>query len=542
MKWDEALLHAMNDIRDDLVEQSAAPSYPRRRLRWLPVAACFLLLLGAALLLWKYKPVEQDVPTPLSQEDTEEQAPDDEEAPTQEVPPEASQEAEDYLAAFLAPRPVYTLKLEDNILSPAVAVDNDGNIVASVDYGSITPIYDRATGEILAVTTDERDYNQAIPTGDNQLTIYSLQGEELAEVEAYYVDCLGEVVIVSRSDGTALYRRGDRTLLGSYSYAATVGDDLVIAQENGSDRMTLFNASGDIVAEDIALQTELFSHVWQGHGYLSALDSQGRVGLMDSTGSWAIAPEMDYIYGISNGYALCVLEDGSYRAISLEDGTTFDCAYGICDVYDQGLILELDETAFHYGTVLFTENAYEQFVSWDGTVLAEGNRIQVLDDEGDGNAELVLVTDGKTARLYRPDGSLLRELDYSMGSFATISSQTFLCMNNTQASDGSWYMDVFLLNTETGETFRDFDKPYSYGSDLWFSVDSWGRYTTHLFYAQYQDEEGNYHTDLLDESGKVLLTDLVSQYSHQDGGVFTVLRDGKPALMQLNGTVLYESS
>lgn len=542
MKWDEALLHAMNDIRDELVEQSAAPSYPRRRLRWLPVAACFLLLLGAALLLWKYKPVEQDVPTPLSQEDTEEQAPDDEEAPTQEVPPEASQEAEDYLAAFLAPRPVYTLKLEDNILSPAVAVDNGGNIVASVDYGSITPIYDRATGEILAVTTDERDYNQAIPTGDNQLTIYSLQGEEIAQVEAYYVDCLGEVVIVSRSDGTALYRRGDRTLLGSYSYAATVGDDLVIAQENGSDRMTLFNASGDIVAEDIALQTELFSHVWQGHGYLSALDSQGRVGLMDSTGSWAIAPEMDYIYGISNGYALCVLEDGSYRAISLEDGTTFDCAYGICDVYDQGLILELEETAFHYGTVLFTENAYEQFVSWDGTVLAEGNRIQVLDDEGDGNAELVLVTDGKTARLYRPDGSLLRELDYSMGSFATISSKTFLCMNNTQATDGSWYMDVFLLNTETGETFRDFDKPYRYGSDLWFSVDSWGRYTTHLFYAQYQDEEGNYHTDLLDESGKVLLTDLVSQYSHQDGGVFTVLRDGKPALMRLDGTVLYESS
>lgn len=321
-----------------------------------------------------------------------------------------------------------------------------------------------------------------------------------------------------------------------------MGDDLVIAQENGSDRMTLFNASGDIVAEDIALQTELFSHVWQGHGYLSALDSQGRVGLMDSTGSWAIAPEMDYIYGISNGYALCVLEDGSYRAISLEDGTTFDCAYGICDVYDQGLILELEETAFHYGTVLFTENAYEQFVSWDGTVLAEGNRIQVLDDEGDGNAELVLVTDGKTARLYRPDGSLLRELDYSMGSFATISSKTFLCMNNTQATDGSWYMDVFLLNTETGETFRDFDKPYRYGSDLWFSVDSWGRYTTHLFYAQYQDEEGNYHTDLLDESGKVLLTDLVSQYSHQDGGVFTVLRDGKPALMRLDGTVLYESS
>ena len=56
MKWDEALLHAMNDIRDELVEQSAAPSYPRRRLRWLPVAACFLLLLGAALYCGNINP------------------------------------------------------------------------------------------------------------------------------------------------------------------------------------------------------------------------------------------------------------------------------------------------------------------------------------------------------------------------------------------------------------------------------------------------------------------------------------------------------
>lgn len=379
----------------------------------------------------------------------------------------------------------------------------------------------RGGGQVLSLTQELSD----CVTGNSEAT---LQQAELTKLLDSFLMGLPD--------------RDRYIFLRRYWHAATVGDDLVIAQENGSDRMTLFNASGDIVVEDIALQTELFSHVWQGHGYLSALDSQGRVGLMDSTGSWAIAPEMNYIYGISNGYALCVLEDSSYRAISLEDGTTFDCAYGICDVYDQGLILELDETAFHYGTVLFTENAYAQFVSWDGTVLAEGNRIQVLDDEGDGNAELVLVTDGNTARLFRPDGSLLRELDYSMGSFATISSQTFLCMNNTQASDGSWYMDIFLLNTETGETFRDFDKPYSYGSDLWFSVDSWGRYTTHLFYAQYQDEEGNYHTDLLDESGKVLLTDLVSQYSHQDGGVFTVLRDGKPALMRLNGTLLYQSS
>ena len=189
---------------------------------------------------------------------------------------------------------------------------------------------------------------------DGIVALYFARNEQALEETAkkYGADCHAVSYQILRSHEDAeecvndTYIRGDRTLLGSYSYAATVGDDLVIAQENGSDRMTLFNASGDIVAEDIALQTELFSHVWQGHGYLSALDSHGRVGLMDSTGSWAIAPEMNYIYGISNGYALCVLEDGSYRAISLEDGTTFDCAYGICDVYDQGLILELDERRF----------------------------------------------------------------------------------------------------------------------------------------------------------------------------------------------------
>lgn len=227
--------------------------------------------------------------------------------------------------------------------------------------------------------------------------------------------------------------------MGRYDYVATVGDDLVIGQAGGSEHTTVYNASGDIVAEDIALQTELFSHVWQGHGYVSALDGQGRVGLLDSTGSWAIAPEMDYIFGISNGYALCRKEDGSYCAISLEDGTTFASAYGICGVYEQGLIVECEETASNanYATTLLSESRPRQFVSWDGTVLAENGWIQVLDDEGDGQTELALVTDGNTARLYRPDGSLLRELDYSMGSFATISSQTFLCMNNTQASDGS---------------------------------------------------------------------------------------------------------
>ena len=186
------------------------------------------------------------------------------------------------------------------------------------------------------------------------------------------------------------------------------------------------------------------------------------------------------------------------------------------------------------------DDAHAQFVAWDGTVLAEGQRMQVIDDEYDGTAELLEISDGNFSRFYRPDGTLLREIDHSMGSISVISSETVLVMNNYEAEDGSWKMDVFLVELETGEEFRDFDRPYSYGSSLWLAADDSGSsYTTRLFYAAYQDEAGYYHTDLLDESGRVLLTDLVDQYSQQKGGVFTVNLGGLPALARLDGTVLY---
>ena len=115
-----------------------------------------------------------------------------------------------------------------------------------------------------------------------------------------------------------------------------------------------------------------------------------------------------------------------------------------------------------------------------------------------------------------------------------------LVMNNYEAEDGSWKMDVFLVELETGEEFRDFDRDYSYGSSLWLAADDSGSsFTTRLFYAAYQDEAGYYHTDLLDESGRVLLTDLVDQYSQQKGGVFAVNQGGLPTLVRLDGTVLY---
>ena len=48
--------------------------------------------------------------------------------------------------------------------------------------------------------------------------------------------------------------------------------------------------------------------------------------------------------------------------------------------------------------------------------------------------------------------------------------------------------------------------------------------------------DGNYHWDLLDERGKVLLEDI---QSYRGGDVYAVLDDGQYALQRLDGTILY---
>lgn len=539
MKWNEAIFTALTGVRDDLVEKSNAPAYPRsRRWRWAPVAACCALVLGTALALGTLRPLETEntavtsVPAPVSETDS---APDPVPHPAVET-----WESPDYLAEFLAPQAVYFDYLSDDIIGPMAAVDDDGNVIAYTDCGTMWSVVDRSTGETLAVAVEERAENQTVPEADNRITLYSLQGEVIQEVEAFYLSCLGDLAVVSRTGGTDLYRRSDGSLVAEgLAGAYFVGDDLLYTETEYGGPVTVYDSTGTVVAENVELQINYNNHVWQGHGYLSVMDGKQR-GLLDSRGQWVLEPRPWYIYAISHGYALC-RDETSFYAVSLTDGeVAFESPYGICAAYSQGLLLELDAASFDYGWVMPGDDAHAQFVAWDGTVLAEGRRMQVIDDEYDGTAELLEISDGNFSRFYRPDGTLLREIDHSMGSISVISSETVLVMNNYEAEDGSWKMDVFLVELETGEEFRDFDRDYSYGSSLWLAADDSGSsFTTRLFYAAYQDEAGYYHTDLLDESGRVLLTDLVDQYSQQKGGVFAVNQGGLPTLVRLDGTVLY---
>ena len=542
MKWSEAIFSALMGIRDDLVEKSSAPSYPRSRpWRWVSAAACCALVLGTVLALGTLQPRE---PQPLEPDTTPVTVPPEEtDAETDPAPaPEQDPwEPPDYLAEYLAPQAVYFDRLSDEIIGPIAAVDDNGTVIAYTDCGTMSPVIDWSTGETLAVLVDERAENQTA-AADSRVTLYSLQGEVIQEVEGYYLSCLGDLVTVSRTGGTDLYRR-DGTLVAEGLVAAIiVGDDLLYTQAEDGGPVTVYDSTGAVTAENVELQIRLPQHVWQGHGYLCAMDEQNRIGLLDSSGSWALEPQSWYIYDISQGYALC-RDESSFCAVSLADGeVAFESPYGIYAAYEQGLLLELDEAAFNYGAILPTDNAHGQFVAWDGAVLAEGRQLYVIDDESDGKAELLYVTDGSVSQFYRPDGTLVRELDQSMGSISVISSETVLCMINYEAEDGQWLMDFYLADLETGAEKRDFGQPYSYGSGLWLGTRDGGRFTTRLIYATYKDEEGFYHMDLLDESGQVLLTGLVDEYSHQKGGVFTVNQGGLPTLVRLDGTVLYPTA
>ena len=207
------------------------------------------------------------------------------------------------------------------------------------------------------MAVDERAENQTVPEADNRITLYSLQGEVIQEVEAFYLSCLGDLAVVSRTGGTDLYRRSDGSLVAEgLAGAYFVGDDLLYTETEYGGPVTVYDSTGTVAVENVELQINYNNHVWQGHGYLSVMDGKQR-GLLDSSGQWALEPRPWYIYAISHGYALC-RDETSFYAVSLTDGeVAFESPYGICAAYSQGLLLELDAASFDYGWVMPGDDA-----------------------------------------------------------------------------------------------------------------------------------------------------------------------------------------
>lgn len=550
MKWNEAIFSAMTDVRDDLLEKSNAPNYPRaRRLRWLPTAACCALVLGTALALLRLTPL-QPTQTPAAEDAAQmdtlppdgqvETPPDSQTETALDSQPEAAAAGGE---TYLKPQAAYVLHENGEPVGPCTAVDHDGNEILSIDWGNITLLEDEATGEIVALAVETWEAGQPSSGGDGVIALYSLQGELLWEVEGSAVRCRGELLLVRRDDLWNLYRGESHAhAAGNLYRIGFAGTDLGYLQTVEDGPVMLLNEDGTAVAE-LEAMSRITTYTWENRGYLCAQEA-GLWGLVDGAQQWVVEPAYQEIYGLSNGYALCRTEDGCC-AVSLDSGeVVLESPHEITAVFSQGVLLELEESLLPRGV---TGWGRSQFVSWDGEVYADAAAITVLDDEGDGQADLLLLwSEGatETTDLCRPDGTLIRQVDCDASALAPVSAGTLLWNRDETAADGSRLQTMVLLDVETGTITERFDQAYLYGGRYWESANSLLlSHTFHLICASYRDESGAIHTDILDESGKCLVSDLYNSSSTTpQGDVFTALVDGRPALVRLDGTILYQSA
>lgn len=523
MRQSEQILNALGDVGSDLIDMAEYLPFaksPWRRLA--PLAACLAVLAGLGAAVFTWLPRQAAVPSP------QEAAPP---AAIDKISTEAPAPEETDAAADVwtpDPLPFYVLRRSDGIVGPAAAVDGEGHILVETEQGSIAPLIDQATGDYLAIVADHRP--DTVPQADNRLSIYDLQGGFLQDVTAWNIECLGSVIIVSYADHAALYSRPDGRLLRADLASARIWSDYICAvPQDGSAQYLLLDGTGAVTAQVPLDQTDegLFAGT-SGSDYLLLRNQAGLLGLLDKNGIWALPQIYDDILGISHNYALCRLDETWY-AVDLATGeTALEWPWYIYEVFDDMAIVKQAD----YSAII---------IDRQGNPLTEAaNVIRCLDDEGDGIPERFALyrADLETCFYTKLDGSPPVEICLTGASVDEITSRTAICARNTQAEDGAWFMDVALIDLETGQETRCFDKPYTYGFPIWL-YEHGQTVSTGLFYAEYQDADGEYHTDLLREDGTLLLEDLADQHCQQ-GDVFELRRSGQRILARLDGSILYQ--
>ncbi|MBR4099060.1 MAG: WG repeat-containing protein, partial [Clostridium sp.] len=412
-----------------------------------------------------------------------------------------------------------------------VAVDQTGAELLRVDGDGLYPLTDKATGEILAIC---RTVHPEDPENDKcTTTIYDLSGNLLRDLEAWGIQVFVDVVIVQWDSAEyALYSRSAERALQSDLEKADVLGSTVMACPRGETYNTAFwSKGGGLIANVGSKEQEIrfFAEVWNGTAYYEIYNvylredgtrTTGNHGVIDDHGNWIVEPQYQNLELLANGYAACF--DGAFQnVVDLDTGKVVAQlpaeAGPVKGAYENLLLVSLNENP----------RTVQQALRWDGTPVTDAaDQIIVIDDEGDGIAELLQFYRGNNTVWLLPDGTLLRE---AVCQGSAVTSQTALLLGEK----------LRLLDLRTGEELPLPDRGYNDAMALWPGKGD-ADYASGLFFASYTDENGQTRTDILREDGTLLLENYACERSkwgwdYERGGAFRV----EGGYRHLDGTWLY---
>ena len=422
---------------------------------------------------------------------------------------------------------VYVLELSGG---GCVAVDQTGAELLRADRGGLYPLTDKTTGEILAIC--HTVHPEEPENGKCTTTIYDLSGNLLQELEAWGIQVFGDVAIVQWDSAEfALYSRSTESVLQSDLEKADVLGSTVVVRPRGEAYDTAFwSKDGSLIATigGGEQETGFFVETWTGTAYYDVYNvylqedgtrTTGNHGVIDDHGNWIVEPQYQDLELLANGYAACF--DGAFQnVVDLDTGKVVAQipaeAGAVRAAYENLVLVSLDESP----------RTAQQALSWDGTPITDVvNHIEVIDDEGDGTAELLQFYRGNNTVWLLPDGTLLRE---AACQGLTVTSKTAVLLEKGR-----------LLELQTGREIPLPDRNYTAAMALWSSKGD-EDYATGLFFASYTDENGQTRTDILREDGTLLLENYACERSkwgwdYERSGVFRV----EGGFRHIDGTWLY---
>ena len=522
MKGSEQILTAMSGIGEDLVIMAEHQHFGRSIWQQiLPLAACLLIVIGSITGLKKLptQPI-YTVPPPEAEPPAEIELP-----PTEpETPPEDSIAPEETTEI-----PYYTKELETPAFyifdtdattdsNPSKAIAPDGTVLVSAARGEIEPLIDHATGEYIAIMVYHRADGETVL--ESTCDIYNLQGEHVtAGLQAYDVDCFGQVILVLSESGgetaAALYRRDDHSLIRGGFKEGMVLDGCIWMLDYINEFETVqyvVDDRGNIQQVPKPVRTYF---TWDGSTYFVTQQEDGLFGLMNSDCDELLQKTYAQIgYGISCGYAICEDAEGFHLVDVTTGEEAFHWPHAILAAYPEYVLVQ-------------TEECYA-LTDWNGTPVAEANIIREYDDDKDGQPELYLCKKEDTSVYLCPDGSVLAAVSRTGDTWFSdlLNSRTMLHLNTENG-------ELEIQNLLTGNTVLLNDHAYATWSPI--QVDD---HTTGMFFALYEDGD-NMRCSILQEDGTVVLDGLSGMWTRQ-GDAFYTEADGMAGLIRIDGTWIYQ--